>query len=135
MEKSFIGVRDVDDDTFRKFRAMAIEEKMKLGEALTKAMKLMIEENKHKIKSKKRINSLLNVKPFDFGLGSEDISKQGILTYNREFKDYLRYLLPRASNEKGILIDIFENKKISMSIEQAIPFIIGYAIADQERSI
>ena len=51
MEKSFIGVRDVDDDTFRKFRAMAIEEKMKLGEALTKALKLMIEENKHKRKS------------------------------------------------------------------------------------
>lgn len=46
MGKTFIGVRDVDEETFRKFRAKAIEEKMRLGLALTLAMKNLLEEKK-----------------------------------------------------------------------------------------
>jgi hypothetical protein len=42
MEKINIGIRDVDEETFRKFRAMAIERKLRLGEAIDKAMKLML---------------------------------------------------------------------------------------------
>lgn len=43
MEKITIGVRDVDKEVFRKFRALAIERQLKLGEALTYAMKRSIE--------------------------------------------------------------------------------------------
>ena len=39
MEKTFIGVRDVDEEIFRKFRALSVREKMKLGDALSLAMK------------------------------------------------------------------------------------------------
>jgi len=46
MGKTFIGVRGVDEETFRKFRAKAIEEKMRLGLALTLAMKNLLEEKK-----------------------------------------------------------------------------------------
>ena len=46
MGKTFIGVRDVDEESFRKFRAKAIEEKMRLGLALTLAMKNLLEEKK-----------------------------------------------------------------------------------------
>ena len=46
MGKKFIGVRDVDEETFRKFKVMSVEEKMKLGLALTIAMKRLLEEKK-----------------------------------------------------------------------------------------
>jgi len=48
MEKTFIGVREVDKEIFRKFRARIIEEKLKLGVALTLAMKLWMEKEKQK---------------------------------------------------------------------------------------
>ncbi|MBS3075289.1 hypothetical protein J4429_02400 [Candidatus Pacearchaeota archaeon] len=74
MEKTFIGVREVDEETFRKFRAMVIENKMKLGYALSQAMRKMIEENmKKKILNKKP--ALLDIKPFDFGKGTENLSE------------------------------------------------------------
>ncbi len=39
MTKTFLGVRDVDEEELRKFKALAVERKMKLGDAITKAMK------------------------------------------------------------------------------------------------
>lgn len=39
-----VAVRDLDEETFRKFRAIAIEERMKTGEALTIAMRRWIKE-------------------------------------------------------------------------------------------
>lgn len=90
MGKTFIGVRDVDEEVFRKFRALTVEEKMKLGEALTLAMKRMIQEKK---KERKEGNTklLLEVKPFDFGKGTENLSEEidDILYWG--WNDFFRY--------------------------------------------
>ena len=52
MEKTFIGVRDVDEEIFRKFRALSVREKMKLGDALSLAMKKTLEEKENMFDSK-----------------------------------------------------------------------------------
>lgn len=71
MEKTYIGVRDVNEETFRKFRAMTVEEKLKLGEALTKAMLLMIEQKK-----KEKNQKLINIKPRKVGNTKLNWSKE-----------------------------------------------------------
>ena len=38
------AIRDLDEDTFRKFRAMAIEENVRLGDAVNMAMKRWLAE-------------------------------------------------------------------------------------------
>ena len=73
MEKTFVGIRDVDEETFRKFRSLAIERNMKIGEALNLAMKIMI-TNKDK-KGKKKLG-IINIKPLDFGEGTENSSEE-----------------------------------------------------------
>ncbi len=74
VEKTFIGVREVDEETFRKFRAKAMEEKLKVGYALTLAMKKWLREHqKEKEKSK---NKLPRIKPFSWGRGTEKTSKE-----------------------------------------------------------
>lgn len=50
MKKAFIGVRDVDAEVFRRFRARAIAQKLRLGDAITQAMKKSL-ENKETEKS------------------------------------------------------------------------------------
>ena len=60
-----VAIRDLDEETFRKFRAVAIEEKLKTGEALTLAMKKWIEEEK--MKNKPNIKNLLKIKPIRMG--------------------------------------------------------------------
>ena len=50
MKKTLVAVRDVDEETFRKFRSMTVEERMKMGEALTLAMKKMMREREKKTK-------------------------------------------------------------------------------------
>ena len=47
MSGTFIAVRDVDEETYRKFKAKAIGNKLKLGQALTKAMKNYLEEQEN----------------------------------------------------------------------------------------
>jgi hypothetical protein len=72
MEKTFVGIRDVDVETFRRFRVLAIERKMKIGEALNIAMKnMMIDKDKNKKKS-----GIINIKPLDFGKGTENSSEE-----------------------------------------------------------
>lgn len=74
MEKTFIAVRDVDTEVFRRFRAMSVRERLKLGEALTIAMKkLTVEKENRKNNGTKH---LMMLKPFDFGKGSEKLSKE-----------------------------------------------------------
>lgn len=72
-----VAVRDLDEETFRKFRALAVEERMKLGDALTLAMKRWIEEEK--TKDKPDIKSLMKLKPIRTGKKkvrwSEEIDK------------------------------------------------------------
>lgn len=72
MAKTFIGVRDIDEDTFRKFRVLSVKRKVKLGEALTLAMKNVIENEKGD-ETKKRP---FQVKPVDFGYGTKKISEE-----------------------------------------------------------
>lgn len=74
MDKTFIAVRDVDSESFRKFKLMSLREKLKLGEALTMAMKKLMEEKE--MKKNGGIKSLLTLRPFDFGKGSEKLSKE-----------------------------------------------------------
>jgi isoaspartyl peptidase/L-asparaginase-like protein (Ntn-hydrolase superfamily) len=72
MEKIFVGIRDVNEETFRKFRSFAIEENMKIGEALNLAMKKMINDKDNK---KKKLG-IINIKPIDFGSGTENSSEE-----------------------------------------------------------
>ena len=65
MEKTFIGVRGVDEEMFRKFRALAIQKRLKLGEALTEAMEKVIEEEKQE--NKPHIKNFLEMKPIKVG--------------------------------------------------------------------
>ena len=44
MKKATVAIRDVDEETFRKFRSMTIVERMNMGEAVTIAMKRMLKE-------------------------------------------------------------------------------------------
>ena len=60
-EKTFIGVREVDTETFRKFRAKIIEEKMKLGLALTLAMKLWLLKQEEEKENMKNLKNLLKL--------------------------------------------------------------------------
>lgn len=72
MGKTMISVRDVDEDVFRKFRSMSVEERMKIGPALTRAMRKFLEE---KEKSSNLIKAP-KVKPFNWGEGTENTSKK-----------------------------------------------------------
>lgn len=76
MEETFIGIRGVNKETFRKFRAVNIEEKLKLGEAMTIAMENYLEKRKLKKSNKQNIKELLKIKPFDWGKGTEKTSKE-----------------------------------------------------------
>lgn len=72
MEKTFIGVREVDKEIFNKFRTKALEKKMKLGNAITFAMKIWIEDQ-NRINKKSKATLL---KPFSFGKGTEKLSTE-----------------------------------------------------------
>lgn len=77
MTKTFIAVRDVDEETFRKFKAMSVEERMKLGVALTIAMKYLLEKKKkRKERSLSGVEQLMSIKPFSWGKGTEKTSKE-----------------------------------------------------------
>lgn len=78
MEKTFIGVRDVDQKTFLKFKARAVAEKKKLGEILTLLMQKYIEDMQKKAvqTNLEKARKALDIKPIDFGPGSEHLSEQ-----------------------------------------------------------
>ena len=61
MTKTLVAVRDVDEETFRKFRALSIEERMKLGDALTGAMSEWIKEKKAAAKTKPDPKNLMKL--------------------------------------------------------------------------
>ncbi len=61
-----VAVRDLDEDTFREFRAVAIKERMKTGEALTMAMKEWIKEKEGK-ETGPDARNLLKIKPVRIG--------------------------------------------------------------------
>ena len=66
-----ITIRDVDDIVFRNFKAEAVRDCTTLGNAVTMAMKLWLEHYK---KDKGKRKTLLDLKPFDWGEGTENSS-------------------------------------------------------------
>ncbi|MDE1764224.1 MAG: hypothetical protein KGH88_08260 [Thaumarchaeota archaeon] len=72
MKKNLITVRDVDEKILRNFRVRAIQRKMKMGEALTDAMKQWVKEAEQEADPK----ILLKVKPFDWGRDARNTSKE-----------------------------------------------------------
>ena len=73
MKKELITIRNVDEEVLRKFKAKAMEERMKMGQALTQAMKRWLRE---KGKTKVNPRMLLKIKPFDWGPGTEKTSEE-----------------------------------------------------------
>lgn len=66
-----ITIRDVDEKVFRKFKAEAVREGARLGNALTNAMKFWLDKRGEEKHPKK---SLLELKPVDWGAGTEKSS-------------------------------------------------------------
>ncbi|MBS7610323.1 hypothetical protein KEJ19_07185 [Candidatus Bathyarchaeota archaeon] len=64
-----ITIRGLDERVFKRFKAKAVEEGMKLGEAVTQAMEMWIRQRSVKPKA-----SLLDIKPFNWGEGTEKVS-------------------------------------------------------------
>jgi len=75
MGKTIIAIRDVDEGVYRKFRAKSLQERIKLGNAITLAMTEWLTEQNAKVK-KKDIHNLLKLKPFDFEHGNERLSEE-----------------------------------------------------------
>lgn len=74
MRKELHAIRGIDEDTYRRFRERALEERLKVGRALTLAMKEWIKkEGKRRTANPK---ALLKIKPFDWGKGTERTSKE-----------------------------------------------------------
>ncbi len=68
-----ITIRDVDEKVFRKFKAEAVADGTRLGNAVTKAMKFWVNK---KGKEKHGKKSLLELNPFDWGAGTEKSSEE-----------------------------------------------------------
>lgn len=73
VKKNMITVRDVDEEVLRKFKAVIASDKMKMGQALTHAMKDWV---KHKEQSGKMDSTTFKAKPFDWGKGTEKTSEE-----------------------------------------------------------
>lgn len=71
MKNDITAIRGIDREILRKFRAKSIEERMKMGDALTVAMKRWIKEERGEKVSPRH---LIWVKPFDWGKGTEKTS-------------------------------------------------------------
>ena len=65
-----ITVRDVDSATFREFKAEAVKNGLKLGTALTFAME------KFRTELTKKRRKFTDLKPIDWGKGTEHVSEQ-----------------------------------------------------------
>ena len=66
-----VSIKDVDEHIFREFKAESVREGLKIGKALTLAMRLMLEKMEKKPKMR-----FLDLKPKDWGRGTERISEE-----------------------------------------------------------
>ena len=66
-----ITARDVDEEVFRKFKAVVVQKGMKTGTALTQAVRGWIKEEGEKKKKK-----TLKITPWDWGPGHERDSER-----------------------------------------------------------
>lgn len=64
-----VTIRELNERVFRRFKAKAVEEGMKLGEALTQAMESWLREGKAEVRPK-----ISDIKPFNWGKGTEGSS-------------------------------------------------------------
>ena len=71
MKETQISVRDVNKEVFNEFKALTVKKRVKLGKALTIAMMELLNEEKEVPKK-----SLLKMKSWDFGKGTENTSKE-----------------------------------------------------------
>ncbi len=65
-----VTIKNVKEEVFREFKAESVRERLKIGDSLTLAMKLWLERSK-----KKPGISILNLKPKDWGRGTERLSE------------------------------------------------------------
>ena len=65
-----LSVKSVEESVFREFKAQSVREGMRVGDALTLAMKLWLD------KAKKPAKSLLDLKATDWGKGTERASEK-----------------------------------------------------------
>ncbi len=66
-----VSIKNVEEDIFREFKAETVRERLKMGKALSLAMKLWL-ENKEK---RPKLN-LLDFKPKRWGKGTERTSEE-----------------------------------------------------------
>ena len=66
-----LSVKEVDEKVFREFKAEAVRDGMKVGQALTLAMQFWIQ----KVEKKPKL-SLIDLKPRDWGKGTERLSEE-----------------------------------------------------------
>jgi len=64
-----VTIRGIDASVFRKFKARAVEEGMKLGEAVAQAMDMWTRR-----RTGRQHLRLLEIEPFDWGKGTEKAS-------------------------------------------------------------
>ena len=76
MARVFVGAKNVDEDTYRKFKAMAIERGVKVGDALTEVMKEAVARRKTERARTKRLHYFDEIKPLSFGKGNENLSEE-----------------------------------------------------------
>jgi len=67
MEKIFIGVRGVDEELFRRFRAWAIQRKLRLSEAFNESMKMTLSKEVEEEFDYGKLNKLMALKPIKVG--------------------------------------------------------------------
>ncbi len=72
MKTDLTTIRGIDPEMLRKFKTKSVEKKMRIGEALTKAMAEWISKDK----KSKDIHILLKIKKFDWGAGTEKLSEE-----------------------------------------------------------
>lgn len=64
-----LSVRNINERIFKAFKTKAVKEDLSVGEAMNLAMQLWLEGKKGKV-------SILDLKPMDFGKGTEKLSKE-----------------------------------------------------------
>jgi len=73
-KKELFAIRGIEEETYVKFREKAVSKRLRVGEALTLAMKEWLE--KEEKREKVNPSNLLKIKPFDWGPGTERTSEE-----------------------------------------------------------